>query len=227
MRDSELRGRLLKRFYDSRHNAEGWVPTSDMELAGEGVLDRQIIGGICRQLADAGLIKWKPLTGAQGGLIVGMAQITGLGIDVIDGKMHSPIAIDLPWGAVSADSSSKTWDVFISHASEDKEAFVRPLARGLAERGVTVWFDEFTLAIGDSLRRSIDQGLARSRFGVVVISKNFLHKEWPQKELDGLVAREINGIKVILPVWHQIDGLRFFPIPRSWQTESRRLLTRA
>src|SRR5208283_1578841 len=102
------------------------------------------------------------------------------------------------------------WDVFISQASEDKEAFVRPLAEGLAARGVRVWFDEFTITIGDSLRQSIDLGLARSRFGVVVISPNFLRKGWPKKELDGLVAREIDGMKVILPVWHEIgvDGVR-------------------
>jgi len=69
-----------------------------------------------------------------------------------------------------------------------------------------VWFDEFTLTVGDSLRRSIDRGLAHSRFGIVVISQDFLRKEWPQKELDGLVAREIDGVKVILPVWHNIDA---------------------
>ena len=66
--------------------------------------------------------------------------------------------------------------------------------------------DEFTLTVGDSLRQSIDLGLARSRFGIVVISPNFLQKDWPKRELDGLVAREINGVKVILPVWHNIDA---------------------
>jgi hypothetical protein len=96
------------------------------------------------------------------------------------------------------------WDVFISHASEDKESFVRPLAKRLQERGLRVWFDEFTLTVGDSIRRSIDSGLARSRYGIVVISPDFLQKEWPQKELDGLVAREIDGVKAILPVWHKI-----------------------
>jgi hypothetical protein len=95
------------------------------------------------------------------------------------------------------------WDVFVCHASEDKDDFVRPLARGLETHGLKVWFDEFTLTVGDSLRRSIDRGLAGSRFGVVVISPNFLQKEWPQRELDGLVARETGGVKVILPVWHK------------------------
>ena len=104
------------------------------------------------------------------------------------------------------------WDVFVCHASEDKEDFARPLAEGLRARGLKVWFDEFTLTVGDSLRRSIDRGLAHSKFGVVVISPNFLRKEWPQRELDGLVAREVAGVKVILPVWHEIavDQIRTY-----------------
>lgn len=97
------------------------------------------------------------------------------------------------------------WDIFISHASEDKEDFVRPLADSLHRSGLRVWYDDFTLKVGDSLRRSIDHGLAKSRYGVVVISPNFLKKKWPQVELDGLVAREIKE-KVILPVWHNIDA---------------------
>ena len=104
------------------------------------------------------------------------------------------------------------WDVFVSHASEDKEEFVRPLVEGLTRCGLKVWFDEFTLTLGDSLRRSIDRGLAHSRFGVVVVSPIFLSKDWPQRELDGLVAREVDGVKVILPVWHKIsaDEIRIY-----------------
>lgn len=107
------------------------------------------------------------------------------------------------------------WDVFISHASEDKEAFVRSLAESLRRKQVRVWFDEFTLTVGDSLRRSIDNGLAHSRYGIVVISPDFLKKEWPQKELDGLTAREADGHKVVLPVWHNVDRetvLRYSPL---------------
>ena len=79
-----------------------------------------------------------------------------------------------------------------------------PLAARLRDHGLRVLNGHLTLTVGDSLRRSIDRGLARSRYGIVVISPDFLKKEWPQKELDGLVAREVEGIKVILPVWHNI-----------------------
>jgi hypothetical protein len=107
---------------------------------------------------------------------------------------------------VYAAAMGKNYDVFVSHASEDKEAFVRPLARALADSGLSIWFDEMTLKIGDSLRRKIDEGLAKSRFGVVVLSHHFFAKEWPQHELDGLFGKEISGVKVILPVWHNITA---------------------
>jgi arsenate reductase-like glutaredoxin family protein len=97
------------------------------------------------------------------------------------------------------------WDVFICHATEDKEEFVRPLANSLRLYGLKVWYDEFTLTVGDSLRRSIDKGLVNSCYGIVVISPSFFSKDWPQKELDGLAALEVNGRKVILPIWYQID----------------------
>jgi hypothetical protein len=96
------------------------------------------------------------------------------------------------------------WDIFICHASEDKEDFVRGLAGTLRAKGLTVWYDEFTLKVGDSLRQSIDKGLNRSRFGVVVLSAAFFQKNWPQYELDGLAQREMDGRKVILPVWHNV-----------------------
>jgi hypothetical protein len=98
------------------------------------------------------------------------------------------------------------WDVFISHASEDKDSFVRPLAEALTKRGVKVWFDEYSLKVGDSLTRSIDQGLSRCRFGIVVLSPAFFSKEWTQKELGGLVSRESDGQKIILPIWHNLTA---------------------
>lgn len=97
------------------------------------------------------------------------------------------------------------YDVFISHASEDKDAVARPIAELLRSRGLRVWLDEMELKLGDSLRRSIDLGLANSRYGLVILSSHFLSKEWPQKELDGLVAREDGSQKVILPVWHNVS----------------------
>jgi hypothetical protein len=95
--------------------------------------------------------------------------------------------------------------VFISHATEDKELFVRPLAITLQHLGVSVWYDEFTLRLGDSLRKSIDRGLSSSRFGLIVISQHFIKKKWPEYELNGLISREIDEDRVILPIWHGVQ----------------------
>lgn len=95
-------------------------------------------------------------------------------------------------------------DVFISHASEDKDDFVRPLANSLISHGLNVWYDEMTLKIGDSLRQKIDRGLANSRVGLVVLSPSFINKGWTNYELDGIVTRAVSGEQVLLPIWHNI-----------------------
>lgn len=119
-----------------------------------------------------------------------------------------PRPLELLQESVSSPSSvtsASKYDLFISHASEDKESFARPLAAELTNLGLNVWYDETTLTLGDSLRQSIDRGLANSRFGVVVLSHSFFAKNWPQYELNGMVAREMNGVKVILPIWHMVS----------------------
>jgi hypothetical protein len=109
---------------------------------------------------------------------------------------------DLP----AMDSEDEVRDVFISHASEDKDEVARPLAKRLQELGYSVWFDEEQLMLGDSLSRSVDRGLAHSHFGVVIVSPTFFTKPWPLHELGGLVAKKMaNGEPSILPVWHNVD----------------------
>jgi Domain of unknown function (DUF1883)/TIR domain len=107
--------------------------------------------------------------------------------------------------SVGAAEGSREYDVFISHATEDKEEVVRPLAHALREKGLDVWYDEFELRIGDSLRRKIDAGIARSSFGVVVLSSSFFAKGWPQYELDGPVTMAASGKQVLLPLWHGVS----------------------
>lgn len=102
------------------------------------------------------------------------------------------------------DNEVREYDVFISHASEDKDDVVRPLATALKEEGLSVWYDEFELKIGDSLRRKIDKGLANSRFGIVVLSKDFIRKGWTNYELDGIITKSVTNEQVVLPIWHNI-----------------------
>ena len=103
------------------------------------------------------------------------------------------------------------WDVFISHASDDKTEVAEPLAAALEAAGVSVWLDKKQITLGDSLMQSISDGLAHCRYGVVILSPSFFRKHWTQKELAALFARETtDGKKVILPVVHgmTIDEVR-------------------
>ncbi len=131
-------------------------------------------------------------------------------------QTHRNHAIDLGYAkapailAVSSETPSRPhvgkYDFFLSHAWEDKDKFARPLYQALTAAGASVWFDEAVLKLGDSLRRKIDDGLAHCHYGIVVISPSFLSKEWPQRELDGLVALEVQSGKTkVLPIWHEID----------------------
>lgn len=107
-------------------------------------------------------------------------------------------------------------DVFISHASEDKDAIARPLAVELLRRGHSVWFDEYELVLGDSLRTKLGEGLRYSRVGVVILSRSFFAKRWPQWELDGLTSRQIAGEpNVVIPIWHEVsvDDVRSYSSP--------------
>lgn len=104
----------------------------------------------------------------------------------------------------STETQNCIYDVFISHASEDKDDIVRSLATALINQGLRVWYDEFSLKIGDSLRQKIDKGLASSLVGLVVLSPSFISKGWANYELDGIVTRTTSGEQILLPIWHNI-----------------------
>jgi predicted aspartyl protease len=106
--------------------------------------------------------------------------------------------------AIFVEPSSGVYEVFVSHASEDK-AFVEPLVSALKASGISVWYDKDRMQWGDNLRGSIDQGLLNSRFAIVVLSKAFFRKKrWTEHELNGLFARERDGKTKILPIWHGV-----------------------
>ncbi|MEU6748178.1 toll/interleukin-1 receptor domain-containing protein [Spirillospora sp. NPDC046719] len=105
-------------------------------------------------------------------------------------------------------------DLFISHASEDKDDFVRPLANSLEMLELDVWYDEFSISFGDSISASIDAGLRDSSYGVLVLSPNFLSKPWPEYEYRSLLALEAGKRQRIIPIWHNItrdEVLSFSP----------------
>ena len=103
-------------------------------------------------------------------------------------------------------AASPAHDVFLSHASEDKDSIARPLKDALEARGLSVWFDEIKIKIGQSIRQEIEKGIANARFGVVVISPDFFRKQWTQAELDALFSHKMeSGENLILPIWHHVS----------------------
>lgn len=119
-----------------------------------------------------------------------------------------------PFAVGNAEGEDQPYDFFISHAWADKEEFVDGLVAKADSAGLRVWYDRQVIAWGDSIRQKIEVGLARSYFGVVVLSPNFFERPWPQAELDAIVHKDLSGQGRLLPIWHRLtqdDVLRLAP----------------
>lgn len=126
---------------------------------------------------------------------------------------NSVEAANLQFGKMSRSSSNSSQlvstsaitDIFLSHASEDKQEVARPLQEALEQRGLSVWFDEVKIKVGHSIRQDIEEGIANARFGVVILSQNFFAKQWTQAELDALFSKKMDsGRPSLLPIWHRV-----------------------
>ena len=130
------------------------------------------------------------------------------------------------------ESNAPEYDVFVSHANEDKSDFVNEFVDELRKREIKVWYDTSEIKWGDSLRVRIDDGLKRSKFGVVILSPDYIKdgKYWTKAELDGLFQLEsING-KMLLPVWHKLtkkDVMAYSPIIASKLAMTTAMMTPA
>src|SRR5262245_44258284 len=83
---------------------------------------------------------------------------------------------------------AKQFHVFISHASEDNSvAFA--LEAALKRESLEVWLDRDELKLGQSITGRIDEGLRQSEFVVVILSRDFLRKDWPRRELEAVIDR--------------------------------------
>lgn len=104
------------------------------------------------------------------------------------------------------DDALETYDVFISHAWEDKDSFVTEFVDELTSLSISTWYDKDKIRWGDSMRAKIDEGLRKSKFGIVIISPNYIAegKYWTKTELDGLFQLESVHGKMLLPIWHNI-----------------------
>lgn len=96
------------------------------------------------------------------------------------------------------------WDIFLSHAREDAGDLAEQLRSALVAMGISVWLDVDQMRVGDPLLASIDNGLAKARFAVVILSPAYFRRAWPHNELEAIVQREASGEKVLLPILHDM-----------------------
>jgi len=108
------------------------------------------------------------------------------------------------WAAQRSESEKPL--AFLSYDSRDRDSIARPLALELSKRGVPVWFDEFELKIGDSLREKIETGLKECKRCVLIITPRFLaNTGWTKREFDSIFTRELlDRKKVVLPIWVEV-----------------------
>ncbi len=203
-------------YWISTCNGQDAVPISevhDILTLYDFQLSDQAVAARMQQLKDEGLVYYRERSGTYSGfqltmpgferydrLSGGCPKMTEEGSDEDEETENSKEGME---DAVIG-SADKSYDVFISHAGEDKDPVARPLATELRDRGFDVWFDEFELQIGDRLRRSIDEGLSNSNHGIIILSEAYFGKQWPENELEGLMSREYDGIDIILPLWYGV-----------------------
>lgn len=107
------------------------------------------------------------------------------------------------------------FDVFISHASEDKDAIARPIYEALQKRGVKAFLDEAHIGWGENFTTKINTALGAARHVVCVISQNSVDKDWPLAEVNTALAMEVSGQKTTLPVIVGKPDLSKLPLIRS------------
>src|SRR3989338_1725495 len=93
----------------------------------------------------------------------------------------------------------KNPSAFLSHSSADAEMACR-LAKDLRDKGIDVWYAEWEIKAGDSLRRKIDEGIDRASHFLVLLSGNSLKSGWVQTELDAGMVKRISGACRLVPI---------------------------
>ncbi len=101
---------------------------------------------------------------------------------------------------------SKKYDLFICHASEDKDSFVRPLRLLVGSQKISsskefdTFFDQWEIAPGDSIRQKIDAGLAGCTHFFVLLTLQSLPKPWVNAEIDAAFIRKLEGQCKFIPL---------------------------
>lgn len=113
---------------------------------------------------------------------------------------------DISYSKTVKTSPNRKYDLFLSHASKDKEDYVNDLFSSLKELGINIFYDTEVIQWGDNWKNKILDGVAKSEFAIIVISKNFFDREWTEKELNELLSRQNESKqKMVLPILKDIS----------------------
>ena len=107
------------------------------------------------------------------------------------------------------------FDVFISHASEDKALIARPIHEALGRRGIKSFLDEDHIGWGENFTKKINTALGAARTVVAIVTSNSVTKDWPVAEVNAALAFEISGHKRVVPVMVGQPDLSKLPLVRT------------
>lgn len=97
------------------------------------------------------------------------------------------------------------YDVFVSHANANKQSFVDSLYDQLNRLRIRIWYDSTEIDWGDGLKEKIQEGLSKCRFGIVILSPEFIDRKWTNQELTELLTRQNESHeKVVLPLLYNL-----------------------
>lgn len=104
--------------------------------------------------------------------------------------------------------------IYLAHASEDKD-LAKPLADGLVERGIPVWYDNWEIRYGDSLRRKMEQGLGDCTHFLVLLTETSINKPWVNEEIDAGLMSAVEGSAKFIGLRYQLPLASVSPFLRT------------
>jgi len=167
-------------------------------------------GKVYENLADEGYIKIysNGLSYTFSGEFVGVASVTQRGKQYFKDKeqrIEEILLLQNENSSIPVYKKDKLFDVFISHANNDKTDYVNKLKDSLDKLKINIFYDKDTLEWGDDWKSRILNGVQNSEFAIIIISDNFFDREWTEKELNEFLNRQnANGQKIILPILYNI-----------------------
>lgn len=181
VKDTDLRGIILRRLYDLRHErAEVFIPGGDLSFPD---LSDHMLGNVCVQLAEHGVIEYKPHRSSSSGQIdIGRARITALGVDVIEGNSTAPVPINTVRNVIesamhhdiSKVPSGNLDKVFIGHGRSEQWRALKDFIRDRMH----LQYEEFNQisAAGVSTQERLSEMLDQCTFAFLVLTGEDVHQ---------------------------------------------------